>query len=144
MHLTKLWTKKKFWKEKKEKESKHYLDHSLSLEPNSNKISKESLQNHYLGCFHICLGSSKKMKPTKFHLVTIAILANMQNLSIWHFPFSISKMLSKGFQFTKPWWWLDSTLNQPSNHIKFIKFGVGVVPQLIVLQNVLLMGIIMP
>ena len=61
-----------------------------------------------------------------------------------YYPFPFFFWILKGFQLTPPWWGLDATLNKLSKYINFIKFGVGMIPQLIVLQNVLLMGIIMP
>jgi hypothetical protein len=66
--------KEKFQKKKEKESNIPKTNYSLSLEH-----FKRRFQNKYLGCFHICLGSSKKIKLTKFHLVTIAILANMQN-----------------------------------------------------------------
>ena len=58
------------------------------------------------------------------------------------FPFSFG--ILKGFQLAPPWWGLDASLNKLSKYINFIKFGVGMIPQLIILPNVLLIGIFMP
>ena len=61
-----------------------------------------------------------------------------------YYPFPFFIWILKGFQLTQPWWGLDATLNKLSKYINFIKFGLGMIPQLIVLQNVLLIGIFMP
>ena len=64
------------------------MDHSLSLEPNPNEIVKQIiLVLPYL---------SRKFQEsnyTKFDLVTISILANMQNTSMWHIPFPFPKYI---------------------------------------------------
>ena len=64
------------------------MDHSLSLETNSNEIVKQILL--------VLPYLSRKFQESilqDFDMVTIAILANMQHTSIWHIPFPFSKCI---------------------------------------------------
>ena len=64
------------------------MDHSLSLEPNSNEIVKTNSS-----CASIFVQEVPRINFTKFDMVTIGTLANMQNPSNCHHPFLFSKCI---------------------------------------------------
>ena len=66
------------------------MDHSLSLETNSNEMVKQII----IVLPYLSRKFQESILP-KFDLVTISILANMQNTSIWHIPFPFPKYISK-------------------------------------------------
>ena len=94
-------------------------------------------------CFHICPGSSKNNLYKIGHgLICYIWKYAKQNYMSYSLP--IFKMHLNCFQIVRPVWWLSYTLNQLSKYIYFIKCGVGMIPQVVVLPNVLLLGIFMP
>ena len=82
-------------------------------------------------------------KTYKISLGYIAILANMQNLSIWHIPLPFPKYL-KRFPNYQPMVMVGWYSQQAFQIYQSIKFGVGVVPQFNCFTNVLLIGISLP
>ena len=82
-----MWTKRKIWKEKKEKKSNQQMDHSLSRNKFKWNCKTILLVLPYL---------SRKFQEyhlPKFVMVTIATLAKMQNTSICHHPFLFPKCI---------------------------------------------------
>ena len=115
------------------------MDHSLSLETKF----KWNCKTNY-SCASLFVQEVPRIKVTKIWHNYICHIAKYAKYIYMSYSLPNFKMHLKCFQITRPAWWLPSTLNKLSKYINFIKFGVGMIPQLIVLPNVLLIGIFMP
>ena len=83
-----MWTKRNFWKEKKEKKSNKQIG-PFSL---SRTIFKWIVKQILLVLPYL----SRKFQESilqNFDMVTTPILANMQNTTIWHIPSPFSKCI---------------------------------------------------
>ena len=115
------------------------MDHSLSLDPNSNEIVKQIV----LVLPYLSRKFQKSILP-KFGLVTFSILANMQNTSIWHIPFPFPKMHFKMFPNSKTMVMVGFYFSPAVQPYEFHKFLKCIIAPNIWNKNCSIIGITLP